>query len=247
MNKFIIALKVFRSIIINDKYFLETAELSRLENNKTPSRTEIINYFLNAKGSYLEIGVRNPDDNFNKIIADVKYSIDPGVEFEQNPVDFKMTSDAFFEKLNKKEIDIKNKFNVIFIDGLHLAEQLERDIFNALDYISEDGFIILHDCNPPTSFHQREVFEFKNSPAKNLWNGTSWKAFYKIRHLKDLFSVCFDTDWGVAIISKKPHRGFNNIARPIDNPYFEFNKLEGNRQEYLNLQTFDKWLLNKDA
>lgn len=247
MTKYILALKIFRSIIINDKYFKETAKLSTLENNKTPSRTEIINYFLNSKGNYLEIGVRNPNDNFNKIIADFKYSVDPGIEFKDNPVDFKMTSDEFFEKLRNKEVDIENKFDVIFIDGLHLAEQLERDIFNALNHISEDGFIILHDCNPPTAFHQREIFEFKNSPAKNLWNGTSWKAFYKVRHLGNLFSVCFDTDWGVAVLSKKHHFGFDNITGSIDNPYFEFYKLDANRKEYLNLQLFERWISNKEV
>lgn len=243
MSSFFKAIKISKSILA-DATFDETSKLSALEKSKTPHRTDIINHFISYKkeNTYLEIGVRNPSDNFNKIKADVKYSVDPGVEFKENPVDFKMTSDVFFEKLDAKEIDIKNKFNVIFIDGLHLAEQLERDIMNGLNHITDDGFIILHDCNPPTVFHQRENFDFKNSPAKKFWNGTSWKAFYKARHLHNVYSICFDTDWGVAVISKKMLKGFNNITSPIDNPYFEFYKLDANRNAYLNLQSFDNWL-----
>ena len=63
-------------------------------------------------------------------------------------------------------------FDVIFIDGLHLADQVEKDIDNALKFIKEDGFIILHDVNPPTEWHARESYLFFNSPAAGAWNGT---------------------------------------------------------------------------
>jgi hypothetical protein len=56
---------------------------------------------LNRETTYLEIGVRNPEDNVNKINATNKYSVDPGLEYKLNPVDFKMTSDSFFEQLRK--------------------------------------------------------------------------------------------------------------------------------------------------
>ena len=77
-------------------------------------------------------------------------------------------------------MDKNIKFNVIFIDGLHVAEQVERDIKNALKYIKDDGFIVLHDCNPPTEFHASETYDFHLSPSQGYWNGTTWKAFYKL-------------------------------------------------------------------
>ncbi|MCZ2339079.1 MAG: class I SAM-dependent methyltransferase, partial [Chitinophagales bacterium] len=105
----------------------------------------------------LEIGVRNPNDNYNKIMADVKYSVDPGVEFKENPVDFKMTSDAFFERLrNGEHIDRNIRFELIFIDGLHLADQVDRDIEHALAFLKDDGFLVMHDCNPPTEWHAKK-------------------------------------------------------------------------------------------
>ena len=125
-----------------------------LEYLKKPSRTEIINYLLSqASGetAYLEIGVRNPDDNFSQIIANKKYSVDPGIEFKENPVGYKITSDEFFELLSDNRIlSSAIKFDLILIDGLHLAEQVDRDITNSMKYIKDDGFIVLHDCNPPT-------------------------------------------------------------------------------------------------
>ena len=84
-----------------DDYYKDTAKLSKLENLKTPRRTTIINFLVSYIGAknYLEIGVRDPRKNYNRIQCQNKYSVDPGVEFEDNPVDFKMESDVFFDKL----------------------------------------------------------------------------------------------------------------------------------------------------
>src|SRR5690606_36550081 len=93
----------FAKRIYRDIKFYETYRISKDEERKNPSRTEIISHFIESiNGSnYLEIGVRNPDDNFNKIKCSNKYSVDPGVEFKANPVDFKTTSDEFFQKLKE--------------------------------------------------------------------------------------------------------------------------------------------------
>ena len=72
-----------------------------------------------------------------------------------------MTSNRFFSQLDQEKILYKNiRFDVIFIEGLHLAEQVDRDISNALRYLKDDGFIVLHDCNPPLERHAREDFYY---------------------------------------------------------------------------------------
>jgi hypothetical protein len=230
---------------VTNSYHLETLKKSASEKKKQPSRTDIINYILSlfdGETTYLEIGVRNPNDNFNQIKASAKYSVDPGVEFKENPVDFKLTSDHFFEKLNKNEIlsnDIR--FDVIFIDGLHLAEQVILDIKNSLKFINEDGFILLHDCNPPTEWHAREEYNYTISPAQGLWNGTTWKAFFKTRFEKDLKTCCIDSDWGVGVISKK--RNIGSAIEPT-NLFYEFKELDKNRKNHLNLVTFEEFKKN---
>lgn len=226
--------------LLNSPIYKTGKQLSKEELKKSPSRTEIINYLLSLKEgetTYAEIGVRNPADNFNHIQATRKYSIDPGVEFKQNPVDFQMTSDAFFAELKLGKILANEKgFDVIFIDGLHLADQVDRDIINALEFINEDGFVVLHDCNPPTEWHARETYDFYSTPAGGYWNGTTWKSFLKWRFSSAVYSCCVDTDWGVGILSKKHPIG---QRIPQANLFFEYNDLAKNRVEYLNLIDFD--------
>lgn len=245
MKKYLLKFKPIKYYVkgrktLKNKHYLAVQEKNRNETQKRPSRTEIINFLLSKKRnktSYLEIGVRNPDDNFNKIKSDVKYSVDPGIEFEENPVDFKMTSDMFFKKLSNNEI-LSNeiKFDVIFIDGLHLAEQVNKDIKNSINYIKDDGFVVLHDCNPPSEWHARENYYYNDTPAHGSWNGTTWKAFLKWRFESSVNSCCIDSDGGVGILSKIQMIGKNIKAT---NHFFEFDQLDKNRKEFLNLIDFE--------
>jgi hypothetical protein len=226
-------------MLVNDAANIDVSRRSLNEMAKQVSRTEVINYLLIKKTetNYLEIGVRDPSKNFDKISATHKYSVDPGVEFTPNPVDFPMTSDDFFGKLSKGEIlSADTRFDVIFIDGLHLAEQVDRDIRNALLFLKDDGFIVLHDCNPPSEWHARETYSYRHSPAGRYWNGTTWKAFVKWRGNKGLYSCCIDSDWGVGIISKNCP-----IGEPFEEPneFYEFSHFEKNRTAQLNLMDFE--------
>lgn len=225
---------------VNDKHYVDAQKLTQTESLKRPFRFDVINFLLkklDRKTTYLEIGVRNPDDNFNKIEADVKYSVDPNLEFDTEFIDFKMTSDEFFSRLRDGEIlDSEPKFDVIFVDGLHLAEQAERDIANAIGFIKDDGFVVVHDCNPPTEFHAREDYGYDKSPAEQFWNGTTWKAFYKNRLNPNVSSCCIDSDWGVGVIMK--NQLFPSLKSDI-NPFYEYKVFDENRRESLNLIDFD--------
>jgi hypothetical protein len=227
--------------ILRNSHFLEIRRRNAIETGKQPTRTAVINYLLSTfrrETAYLEIGVRNPEDNFNLIEAHRKWSVDPGLEYKSNPVDFKLTSDDFFAALRRGEIQLGTQsFDVIFIDGLHRAEQVERDIRNALSSIRDDGFIVLHDCNPPSEWHARELGEYVYTPATGFWNGTTWKAFLKSRWDPTLKSCCVDADWGVGILAKSRPLG---DAIPICNPYFEYAELEKRRTRSLNLISFDE-------
>jgi hypothetical protein len=86
-------------------------------------------------------------------------------------------------------------YDLIFIDGLHHSDQVDKDIENSLARLNEGGFIILHDCNPPTI--DRAVEDFFGQP----WNGTVWKAIYKLRCSKPDIDICvLDWDEGVGVI-----------------------------------------------
>lgn len=226
--------------LLEDPHTLEANKKNRTEIDKPHKRHEVINFILSKCSGptrYLEIGVRNPAENFDLIHASEKYSVDPGVEFSSNPVDFAYTSNEFFEKLDAGRIlDPSIRFDAIFIDGLHLAEQVDQDIKNSLRYLKDSGYIILHDCNPPTEWHARETYRFYSTPAGGLWNGTTWKAFVKWRFNPEIYSCCVDSDWGLGVISTKKPIG-KSISK--ENEFFEFAKFDEKRSYFLNLLTFE--------
>jgi hypothetical protein len=178
-------------------------------------RFDIINHLIAQFGfeKYLEIGVRDPKDCFDKINIKQKHTVDPGTELNGSvKYDFNMTSDQFFEKLEGWKLAPKfmpkYKWDIIFIDGLHLSYQVYRDVINSLKHINDEGFIILHDCNPPTIHHAREDYGYWGTPAAGAWNGTVWKAVQKLRQECEDSSgnpfnlMTLDTDWGVGVLRK---------------------------------------------
>lgn len=198
-------------------------------------RYDIINHLIlkNNYKSYLEIGVRDHDACFNKINCELKHGVDPGVEWGEPPT-YPMTSDEFFDK------HISQKYDIIFIDGLHLDYQVYRDIENSIKHLNEGGSIVLHDCNPPTVHHAREDYYDVSTPAGGNWNGTVWKAIAKFRsseYAKEYKCIVIDTDWGIGLIQKGDSKP---IA--IDNEFYSFNKMSENRENYLGLISVEEFL-----
>ena len=187
-------------------------------------RTDIINHLIEKNGykKYLEIGVRNPDENLNKINVPHKDGVDPA-----GNCNYPVTSDEFFEKL-----DSEFKYDLIFIDGLHLDHQVEKDISNSLNHLSDNGTIVMHDCNPIKEEHQIEEYV-----VGTTWNGTTWKAYVKFRMTdENLSMVVVDTDHGVGIITK----GKQTLYPKSD--VLDFKILDENRKEILNLITPQQFL-----
>jgi hypothetical protein len=219
-------------------------------------RFDIINSLIEKKNykSYLEIGLRNPWECFHKINCEVKHSVDPGFEAGEGPnyATFHYTSDDFFRKLRSGELflDKDKKWDVIFIDGLHLAFQSYRDFLNSSLHLSQNGVIVFHDTNPPTIHHGREDYYDFSTPAGGLWNGTVWKSIQKIRSFpkgldgQNFNLLTVDTDWGVTICWRD---NFFNLIPEDFNSFFDYNLFSSKRFEILNLrntQDFKIWLEN---
>jgi hypothetical protein len=187
-------------------------------------RTDIINHLIkkNDYKRYLEIGVRNPDENLNKIIVEHKDGVDPA-----GNCNYPIPSDDFFNQL-----DGDVKYDIIFIDGLHLDYQVERDITNSLKHLNEGGTIVMHDCSPIKEEHQVEEYV-----VGKTWNGTTWKAYVKFRMTDENLSMyVVDTDHGVGVITK----GKQTLYPKSD--VLDFKLLNENRKEILNLITPENFL-----
>ena len=124
----------------------------------------------------------------------------------------------------------------MFIDGLHVADQVERDVENGLANLSADGTVVLHDCNPATESAQVEEYAYGEP-----WNGTVWKAWVKLRATRpDLSMWCVDIDEGCGVIRRGSQQLFS-LPSP-DPAALDYPFLVANRREALNLISADEFL-----
>ena len=167
-------------------------------------RWDIINFLIQQRKyqSYLEVGTCG-FTNYNQIKCDNKECIDPN---PNNKYTYNMTSDEAFKIIKDKG----NKYDIIFIDGLHWSEQVTRDINNSLSILNPNGVVVLHDCNPPTVWHA--CWPMPN-PCQRPWNGDCFKSIISFKNKNPQYFTCVvDTDWGVGIIDTKLRL---NVESPI--------------------------------
>ena len=178
-------------------------------------RWQLINRLIQESNymNYLEIGVRQ-GDCFDKVICKRKVGVDP----VGDKATHKMISDKFFIQNDKL-------FDIIFIDGLHLAEQVYRDIINSLKVLNKGGTIVVHDINPPNEGAQRR------EKLQNCWTGDCWKTWIRLREERgNLNMKVFDIDvTGCGVIKKGEQE---KLVRKEPLVYECFEK---NRYQCLNL------------
>jgi predicted O-methyltransferase YrrM len=126
---------------------------SAIAHATTMKRSEVLQPILELYTSprYLEIGV-NTGETFFALSAARKVAVDPNFRFdikaaqerEEHASFFEIESDRYFENLIEQE----EKFDVIYLDGLHVFEQTLRDFTNALYYLTADGVIVVDDVVP---------------------------------------------------------------------------------------------------
>jgi hypothetical protein len=156
-------------------------------------RYQIINHFIRTRGyrRYLEIGVSSGRSIARTRCAD-RVGVDPEPRTEAHGFALHAkTSDEFFR-------DNTSTFDIVFIDGLHLAEQVLRDVLNSLAVLNANGIVLLHDCNPLS-----EEVQFREQPrgAKQGWSGDVWKAIVYIRRcVPQVYCRVLDTDQGIGVV-----------------------------------------------
>lgn len=218
--------------------FLNNKKKYTIEEYCDPNATkrwDIINHLCQKYqlNNYLEIGV-NDGTCIRQIRMSHKDGVDPSPGSEIGgcvvpEINYEITSDDFFNNHAKIQYDI------IFIDGLHHSEQVDKDIENSLKFLRQDGFIILHDCNPPE-------YEIQLVPRQTgIWNGDVWKSIVKLRCQRpDLEVSVIDTDWGIGVVK----RGVQNLLPYELNQCLDWNFFDQNRDEILNIISVKKFYEN---
>lgn len=128
----------------------------------------IINKYNLINPRYLEIGIWN-GGTFKNVNTNLKDGVDPAHYCECECTNYRMTSDDFFKN------SVKDKYDIIFIDGLHTAYQVSKDIYNSINNLNDGGWIVLDDVYPHAEEEQRSL-NLKNM-GKPM-TGDVWKAVY---------------------------------------------------------------------
>ena len=212
LNKFT---KVFKKIYY--KTFIENFK-GKLEYNFPDNyyRWDLIEYLIkkNNYTNYLEIGC-DQNQLFSKVIIDNKIGVDP-----VSGGNIRKTSDDFFRENN-------DKFDIVFIDGLHTYEQVKKDILNSVNFLNENGIILVHDCMPD-SLGKQAVPRYKMQ-----WNGDVWKAIVDLRQKENLDIYTCEMDQGIGIISNRKNSSVLKLNKPIGK--IKFKDYFENYKEYMRV------------
>lgn len=206
------------------------------------TRQEAVQHLLSLfdRPRYLEIGVCK-GATFHNVRAYEKVAVDPKFQFDvddarataSNSTYHEISSDEYFGSV----ADPGEKFDVIFLDGLHTSEQTLRDFMSAMLLLRDNGVILIDDVRPPTylaSIANRGNFfkmrKFMKSRDQR-WMGDVYRLVYFIQTFAQQFTYGIVADnHGQAVVWRKrratvPHRTISDVGS----------------------KTFEDFVLDKDA
>jgi len=148
------------------------------------TRIDVVQLLINKfeDPSYLEIGCAG-NELFDSIQIPKKIGVDPA-----SGGNVRKTSDAFFENNN-------DRFDVVFIDGLHEYEQIRRDFINSIKSLNVGGWIAIHDMLPRNWIEQHVP-----SVSMAQWTGNGWKIAFELLETKGIEFKILKLDCGVGVV-----------------------------------------------
>ena len=224
-NRLLSSSKILKINFIFHKYFGEK-DIGNIgfSFSDKPNRFQIIQEIIFKKKykSYLEIGCF-ANEVFTKIEVERKVGVDP-----VSGGTIKKTSDEFFRSSDEK-------FDCIFIDGLHEYKQVKRDINNSIKHLNRNGVILLHDCLP------NNVYDQAMPRCQYNWNGNVWKAIVECRTRNEIDVYTCYADNGIGVIFNKDN------SQRLEVDVKDFSKLKFsdyfyNHKKFMNIITHEELL-----
>lgn len=195
---------------------------------------------------YLEIGLStNPRAPYRLIDnVETKHSVDMSIE---TGADFIMDSDSFFTNLENGSfpLDADYKWDVIFVDGDHNAEQVYKDLMNAFKHIADNGVIFVHDILP--SEYGRTLETSVGGVGLALCD--AWKVMHYCLKTKTEMHVCCleegdPNPCGLGVIVKNKQKT-RKLLQAKENPFFQFSQINNNKRRLMNViapEDLLKWI-----
>ena len=148
------------------------------------NRIALVNLLCANKldGYYLEIGCQG-NTLFDAVPMLNKVGVDPVAGGTHREF-----SDDFFRS-NKIYYDL------IFIDGLHIYDQVHRDVQNAIHFLKPGGWIAIHDMLP-TNALEEHVPNISPGP----WTGDVWKVAFELIESSGIDFKLIKIDCGVGLL-----------------------------------------------
>jgi len=148
------------------------------------NRIAVVNLLLSHfdNPAYLEIGC-HLNTLFDSVPTMNKIGVDPS-----SGGNTRLTSDEFF-KINN------DRFDVVFIDGLHTYEQARRDIINSINTLNPGGWIAVHDMLPSNWIEQHVPII-----TNKAWTGDVWKTAFELKDTDGIQFKIIKIDYGVGVI-----------------------------------------------
>jgi hypothetical protein len=134
---------------------------------------------------YVEIGVEKGAviKLFDSTVQIIGVDPEPQLtEVPENVTLYKKPSDDFFAE-NDLDALLKGNFDLCFIDGLHVFEQVLRDFINLEKRAGPNSICLIHDCLPldkRTSERQRQTV---------FWSGDVWKIVSCLKNERPDLSI----------------------------------------------------------
>ena len=180
------------------------------------SRNRIVQAVLNLfdEPAYLEIGV-NKGMTFNALTAKTKVAVDPKFLFDTQAVSQEVpgtsfhetTSDDYFGNIATRD----TAFDVIYLDGLHTAEQTIRDLINAISFLKPNGVIIIDDVFPSSyvaslpNRRETRLIRQASGDTAGAWMGDVYRLVFFVETFCQQFSYCtVNNNHGQLVMWREP-------------------------------------------
>lgn len=171
---------------------------------------------ITSASKYLEVGVAN-GHTFFRVNVPFKVAVDPKFRFkaeehaDKNTIFHEVTSDEFFTKF---ALDYE-KFDLIYLDGLHTFEQTFRDFCVSLRHSHEKTIWLLDDTRPisllsaiPDLQRFRKLRELTGD-ERPAWMGDIYKVVFAIHDFFPQFNYATFPNHGQTVVWYETRQDFS--------------------------------------